>query len=93
MAEIVYERYINGIKGSFSKEDLVKELTVIAEQFSAAGSGRFKDMAYAEKIFTILEDSCGIGYFSEELQYSRAYNFQRLKDYSKAAEKYEKVGE
>ena len=91
LAEIVYERYINGIKGSFSKEALVKELSVIAEQFSAAGSGRFKDMAYAEKIFIILEDSCGIGCFSEELQYSRAYNLQRLKDYSNAAEKYEKL--
>src|SRR3989338_9350135 len=91
LAEIVYERYINGIKGSFSKEALVKELSVIAEQFSAAGSGRFKDMAYAEKIFTILEDSCGTGCFSEELQYSRAYNLQRLKDYSKAVQEYEKL--
>ena len=91
LAEIVYERYIDGIKGSFSKEALVKELSVIAEQFSAAGSGRFKDMAYAEKIFTILEDSCGTGCFSGELQYSRAYNLQRLKDYSKAIQEYEKL--
>ncbi|MDO8748662.1 MAG: hypothetical protein Q7J72_06095 [Candidatus Omnitrophota bacterium] len=85
LAEIVYERYINGIKGFLSKEDLAKELTVIAEHF------RFKDMAYAEKIFTILEDSCGTGCFSEELQYSRAYNLQRLKDYSKALQEYEKL--
>ena len=91
LAEIVYERYIDGIKGSFSKEALVKELSVIAEQFSAAGSGRFKDMAYAEKIFTILEDSCGTGCFSDELQYSRAYNLQRLRDYSKAVQEYEKL--
>src|SRR3990167_5383593 len=91
LAEIVYERYIDGIKGSFSKEALVKELSVIAEHFSAAGSGRFKDMAYAEKIFTILEDSCGTGCFSGELQYSRAYNLQRLKDYSKAIQEYEKL--
>ena len=91
LAGIIYERYIAGIKESFSKDDLAKELMTIAEQFCAAGSGRFKDMAYAEKIFTILEDSCGVSYFSQELQYSRAYNFQRLKDYSKAVEEYEKL--
>lgn len=85
LAEIIYERYINSIKGSFSKEDLAKELTVIAEQF------RFNDMAYAEKISAILEESCGTGYFSEELQYARAYNLQRLKDYSKAVQEYEKL--
>ncbi|MEK6567760.1 MAG: tetratricopeptide repeat protein [Candidatus Omnitrophota bacterium] len=85
LAEIIYERYINGIKLSFSKEDLAKELTVIAEQF------RFKDMAYAEKISTILEDSCGTGCFSDELQYARAYNLQRLRDYSKAIQEYEKL--
>lgn len=85
LAEIIYERYINGIKGSFSKEDLAKELTAIAEQF------RFKDMAYAEKISAILEESCGTGCFSEELQYARAYNLQRLRDYSKAIQEYEKL--
>lgn len=88
LAEIIYERYIASIlKEPIPKEDLVRELTAIAERFSIAGG----NMAYAEKIFTILEDSCGSGCFSEGLRYSRAYNLERLKDYSGAVREYEKL--
>lgn len=88
LAEIIYDRYVELSRATLSKDNLATELIAIARQFASDGWAKGKDLQYAEKIFGILQEACGKGYFTEELQYLRAYNLQRLKDYHRSAQEY-----
>lgn len=88
LSEVVYDRYIELAKNSLSKDDLSNELISIARQFVTAGPKEGIDPQYAERVFGMLKDCCGAGYFTEELQYLRAYNLERMKDYKKSVIEY-----
>lgn len=88
LAEIIYERYIEIIRGSLAKDTLAVELIAIIKSFVTDGWNRGKDPSYAEKAFGVLQESCGKSYFTDELQYLRAYNLQRQKEYQRAIEEY-----
>ena len=88
LAETIYDRYIELIKGSLSKNNLAQELITIIKQFAADGWVKGNDPLYAEKLFGVLKESCGKDYFNAELQYLRAYNLQRIKEYSRCVEEY-----
>ena len=91
LSEAIYERYLQLVAGFFSKDKFAAELTVLANEFAAGGSGKNSDPQYAEKIFSALEDSSGAEYFSQELQYLRAYNLERMKEYSECVKEYEEL--
>ena len=88
LAEIIYERYIDLIKNSLAKDTLAQELIVIIKNFATDGWNKGKDPLFAEKALGILKELCGKSYLSEDLQYGRAYNLQRLKEYAKCAQEY-----
>ncbi|HAH19575.1 MAG: hypothetical protein A2Y00_06375 [Omnitrophica WOR_2 bacterium GWF2_43_52] len=88
LAEIIYDRYIEIVKGSLAKDNLAGELTLIIKSFATDGWSKGSDPVYAEKVFAILKEACGKEYFTQELQYIRAYNLQRQKEYQRAAEEY-----
>lgn len=88
LAELIYDRYIELIKDSLAKDNLANELTAILKQFATSGWTKGRDPLYAEKLFVILKEACGKSYFNEELQYLRAYNLERLKEYARSAEEY-----
>lgn len=88
LAEIIYERYIEMIRASLSKDTLALELIAVIRNFASDGWVKGNDPYYAEKVFGALQEFCGRGYFSEELQYLRAYNLQRLKEYLRCVEEY-----
>ena len=88
LAETIYDRYIELIKGSLSKDNLAGELIAIIKQFATYGWAKGNDPLYAEKLFGVLKEACAKDYFNEELQYLRAYNLQRLKEYARSAEEY-----
>lgn len=89
LSEAIYERYLQLVAKFFSKDKFAAELTVLANEFSSGGPGKNSDPQYAERIFSALEESSGAEYFSQELQYSRAYNLERMKEYSRCAKEYE----
>src|SRR3989338_7059236 len=86
LAEIIYERYIEIIRGSLAKDALSGELIAIIKRFATDGWNKGNDPLYAEKVFGVLQDTCGKDYFTEDLRYLRAYNLQRLKDYTRCVE-------
>lgn len=88
LAEVVYDRYIELIKNSLAKDNLAGELIAIIKQFVTGISKEGRDPQYAEHVFGLLEEYCGRSYFTDELQYLRAYNLERLKDYKRTAEEY-----
>ena len=88
LAELIYDRYIELIKGSLAKDNLANELTAVIKQFATNGWTKGNDPLYAEKLFVILKEACGKSYFNEELRYLRAYNLERLKEYARSAEEY-----
>ncbi len=91
LSEAIYERYLQLVAGFFSKDKFAQELIGLANKFAATGPGKNSDPQYAEKIFAALEDSSGADYFSQDLQYLRAYNLERMKEYAKSALKYEEL--
>ncbi|OGX23080.1 MAG: hypothetical protein A3J51_02675 [Omnitrophica WOR_2 bacterium RIFCSPHIGHO2_02_FULL_45_21] len=88
LAELIYDRYIELVKDSLAKDNLANELTAVIKQFAASGQDKGNDPLYAEKLFVILKEACGKSYFNQELQYLRAYNLERLKEYARSAEEY-----
>ena len=103
LSEAIYERYLQLIASFFSKDKFAAELIGLANKFAAGtpeGDGaasnsrshsKSLDPQYAERIFSALEDYSGADYFSQELQYLRAYNLERMKEYSKCALEYEEL--
>lgn len=91
LSEAIYERYLQLVAGFFSKDKFAAELAGLAERFSVAGAEKNSDPQYAEKIFSALEEASGRDYFSQDLQYLRAYNLERMKEYSRCAKEYESL--
>ena len=88
LGEIIYKRYIRLIKDKMSKDQLSAELILIVKEFATDGWSKGKDPAYAQEVFALLKEYCGESYFTEDIQYLRAYNLERLKEYPLSIEEY-----
>lgn len=88
LAELLYDAYIEKIKSSASKQELIDKLFDLAKLFVYHPNGP-RDMAYAEKIYKQIEDLGGMEAFNEERLYTRAFNLEKMRDYKKAADIYQ----
>ena len=87
LSEAVYDAYIERITKSSAKEKSLPILTEIAKKFSYQDEG-LRDTLYAEKIFAKIEEVGSKSAFDGELTYLRAFNAERIKEYSKARDFY-----
>lgn len=87
LSEAIYDSYIDNLIKEGNKEKIISSLSSIAQQFSYSSQG-LKDLLFAEKVFKKLEEAVGKEAFSEDLEYSRAYNLEKTKDYLHAKEVY-----
>jgi len=87
LSETLYDVYIERITRSLPKEKTIAILTDIARKFSYRDEGN-KDAAYAEKIFARIEELGSKNALDEDLTYLRAFNSERIKEYSKAKDLY-----
>lgn len=83
LAETAFDSYVKKVTGGFSPEEKSAALKETALLF-AWKEPAAKDGQYAEKIFKIMEESCGSDAFDEELLYTRAYNLEKIKDFAGA---------
>jgi len=89
LSETVYDAYLERLSKA-APEKLIPLLTGIAKQFAYKDEGN-KDTLYAEKIFQKIEDLGKKEAFDEHLMYSRAFNLEKAKEYSKAKDIYLKL--
>ncbi len=87
LAQSLYDIYIERISKSLAPEKLSPELFEIASLFVYKPQGFF-DMAYAEKIYSKIEELGQKNVFNQETIYLRAFNLEKLRDYKKARELY-----
>ena len=87
LAQSIYDIYIEKVSKSFAPEKFIGELFEIASLFVYKPQGLF-DMAYAEKIYSRIEELGPKNVFNQETIYLRAFNLEKLKDYKKAGELY-----
>jgi len=87
LSEAVYDVYIERITKTYPKEKLIPILINIARGFSYKDEGQ-KDASYAEKILKKIEEIGAKNAFDEELTYLRAFNVEKIKEYSRAKDFY-----
>ncbi len=86
LSEGLYDVYIErALPGN--KQKLAAALKEIAGQFAYQDGGRC-DPFYAEKIFTKIDEFAAKPVLEEELIYLRAFNLEKMKDFSGAKDKY-----
>lgn len=83
----LYDVYIERIAQTYPKEKLIPILINIARNFSSQDEGK-KDAYYAEKLFNKIEEAGTKDAFDEELMYLRAFNVEKIKEYSRAKDFY-----
>jgi len=92
LAETIYDVYIDRITKNLPKDKSVPLLISLAKVFAfSPSSGQDqagKDMIYAEKIFAKIEGIGGKDSFNEALNYLRALNLEKTKDYPKSRDQY-----
>lgn len=82
LAEPLYDVYIERAVKAAAKEELIPLLADIAGKFS------LKDPFYAEKVFKKMEEIGTLAAFDEGLEYLRATNLERMKEYAQAKDVY-----
>lgn len=87
LAQLIYDVYITRITASMKEESLPK-LFEIARKFGIKSTRPEKDLLYAEKVYSVIEEIGKKEIFDEELLYERALNLEKAKEYSKAKEYY-----
>lgn len=92
LAESVFDIYLDRIlKSAVPESDkLAQELFETASLFVYKKQGLF-DMAYAEKIYEMIDSLGKKDVFNQETIYLRAYNLEKLREYKKASELYLKL--
>ncbi len=88
LSEVLYDAYIQRISGSFTREKLVSALGDIAALFVYKDEG-LSDPDYAEKIFVRIEKTAGKDALTQELEYLRAFNLEKGKDFEAALKAYQ----
>ncbi|MDD5120739.1 MAG: hypothetical protein PHR84_05465 [Candidatus Omnitrophica bacterium] len=90
LAQTVYDIYIEKITKELPQDKLVPELFEIAGLFVYKAEGLF-DMAYAENIYSKIEQIVPKDAFGQEEIYLRAFNLEKYKEYQKAGGLYLKL--
>ena len=92
LAETIYDIYVDRITKNLPKDKTIPLLISLAKVFAfspVSGEDQApKDMIYAEKIFAKIEDTGGKNSFDEALNYLRALNLEKAKDYRKSRDLY-----
>ena len=92
LAETIYDVYVDRITKDLAKDKSIPLLISLAKVFAfspVVGEEQApKDMIYAEKIFAKIEEVGGKDSFNEALNYLRALNLEKAKDYRKAKDLY-----
>jgi len=87
LAQTVYDIYIERAHNSLAPDKFVVELFEIASLFVYKPQGLY-DMAYAEKIYALIEAQGQKNVFNQEQIYLRAFNLEKMKEYKQAREFY-----
>jgi len=87
LAQIAFDSYAKKAVETFPAEEKAAALKETALLF-AWKEPEAKDGQYAEKIFKAMEDAAGKDSFDEELLYLRAYNLEKIKEFSAAQNVY-----
>jgi hypothetical protein len=87
LAQTVYDIYIEKILKSFSPDKFTDELFKIASLFVYKPTGLY-DMAYAEKIFALIEALGPKDAFNQDAIYLRAFNLEKMNAYKDAQKFY-----
>ena len=87
LAQTVYDLYLERISKKLAPEKLAGELFEIASLFVYKVSG-LADPAYAEKIYAKISELGLKDAFNEESIYLRAFNLEKIKEYSLARDFY-----
>ncbi|MGA2774953.1 MAG: hypothetical protein ABSE81_02690 [Candidatus Omnitrophota bacterium] len=83
LAETIYDVYIERLSKKSTKDKLCSYLTGLTKEFALA-----KDMLYAEKLFAKIVETLGLSCLDEGLNYLRALNLEKAKEYHKAMDLY-----
>ncbi len=83
LAQSIYDLYIEKVTQDLTSENLVKELLEIAGLFVYKASGPY-DMAYAEKIYALIDSLGQENVFDQEAIYLRAFNLEKFRAYQQA---------
>lgn len=87
LAESIYDTYIERLQKSPDKAKVIPVLIQIARSFVYQDQG-VNDPEYAEKIFQAIEKIGGKDAFDEELKYLRAFNLEKMHQFSGAKDNY-----
>ncbi|MBU1727248.1 MAG: hypothetical protein KJ880_06435 [Candidatus Omnitrophica bacterium] len=87
LSEVIYDAYIDKASKALPKEKLFTSLLDIAKHFAYKDSGA-SDPSFAEKVFNRMQGLGLEGSLDEELMYLRAYNLEKMKDFSAARNVY-----
>lgn len=92
LSAMIYDAYIERIKKTHPKEEIIAELKPLIEDFSFKDGAAY-DCEYAERLFQRLEELGGKETLGEELRYLRAYNLEKAKEYLNAERYYNILAE
>jgi len=92
LSESVYDIYIERVSKKLTPEQLTPELFEIAGLFVYKPAGLY-DMAYAERVYAMIEGLGQENSFNQEAIYLRALNLEKLMDYKSAAKFYSQLVE
>jgi len=87
LAQTVYDIYIEKIQKSLPPDKFIAELFEIASLFVYKPTGLY-DLAYAEKIYALIEAQGQKGAFNQEAIYLRAFNLEKMYAYKDAQKFY-----
>ncbi len=87
LAQTVYDLYIQKARTSLELDKFVAELFEIASLFVYKPTGLY-DLAYAEKIYALIEASGQKDVFNQETIYLRAFNLEKMDAYKDAQKFY-----
>lgn len=88
LAKVLLSFYLDGLK-----EDSVvsRETVLTADKFAVQDSGEALDPLYAESLYAKAFETAGFSAFSGTSQYRRAFNLERIKEYTQAFEAYQNL--
>ncbi|MFH0876764.1 MAG: tetratricopeptide repeat protein [Candidatus Omnitrophota bacterium] len=89
LAKALFEHYV----GQFSQDAQAqgKELVAVADRFVHTGWKEGADPFYAESLYVKAHGLAADAAFDSASQYRRSYNLERLKEYERAIEEYQKL--
>lgn len=92
LATSLFEAYLDKLISTQKDEDtIIREMFIIAKRFAHSGWEYGLDPFYAEQIYEKIEFLYEKEAFSDLLQYNRAYNLERSKEFEPCLNEYSKL--